>query len=125
LNNKSLIALLNSKKSIDWVSRVNDATSESITWTSIYKHTCSAGVEHNIGLTNTGEWCAEYSDRERVMPGNYYIPFLTILEKNRFDFVSDLKIALLKLDLPENVASTFPFDGLMFCAMKGAGIGRS
>ena len=116
MNRKSLCALLKSNSNIDWKGRYFHSSKEAVKWIAIFDYECSAGVNHCIGLSDTGAWCAEYSDQVHVTDPNSHFIFVTLLEMERGVFIEKLKESLSILTLPENVLRTFPFDDLMLDA---------
>lgn len=116
LTHNSLCAILESHESPDWSNRTVEGGGDNQRWLPVISF-----APHSYGLLISGNWVAEYADRERVMPVDYYVGFLPLLERPHPEIISLLKSSVARSRLPDVVATTFPLDDVLECAILSSG----
>ena len=112
MNNKSLAALLQNRHDLSWEKREVNESGNFVNYMKIFSY-----EHHDFGLSDDGVWRGEYSSKS-VTNSDNFVAFLSLLELERADVLALLRVALTRKGLPEPVIRTFPFDEILYIALK-------
>lgn len=117
MNRKSIVATLNAQSAENLLSAVrpDDASGE---YVCVFKRPHDSD---NIGLDTNGYWCISSDGRMwSPMELDQFYVFYCLLYSELEEVVTLIKQGLEKNNLPLQMAYTFPFDDLIYSAMKAS-----